>query len=92
MYFNFSEDLLLNLLNTYSHLLSKEDKKYIQHIILFLLRIFNQRIAFKLEIGNCLRIGLAYKSNLPNLLAECCSMNINMQANFWILHDIITEK
>lgn len=91
MYFNFTEDMLIDLLDTYSILLAKDDRKYIKNIILFLLRIFNMKIAFKLELKNNIQLGLSYKMNLQTIITECCSKSITMQTNCWILHGIITE-
>ena len=92
MYFNFGEDMLIDLLDTYCLLLSKEDKQYIKHIIMFLLRIFNTKIAFKLELRSSLQLGISYKANIKSLISECFSMNMTMQRNFWTLHSIITQK
>jgi len=92
MFVNLSQDMMLEFVDLYSELLSKADSENIKFIHMFLLRIFNKSIAFKLELRNTLKLTAAYKANLKQLMSACLSMNLVMMNNFWSLHGIVIQK
>lgn len=78
MYMNLGQELLLELVDTYSELLSKADGENVKHIIMFLLRIFNKRLAFRLALSHNLRLLVPYKANIKPLMNGCLSKNLAM--------------
>jgi hypothetical protein len=71
----FNEDLLLEIVATYAKILTKDQGQFIKYIVLFLARIFNKGLAFKMELSKTkLQLGVQYKANLKSILEEVVQM------------------
>lgn len=92
VYMNMNYDLMLEFVQIYSELMNRADSNNSKCIVKFMLKVYNAKIAFKLEIKNQLKLGLAYKANLKSIMKDCCFSGLQVQSNFWKLHHILTQK
>ena len=71
----FNEDLMLSIISVYAKLLTKEQGQFVKYIVLFLSRVFNKSLAFKMELSSTkLQLGVQYKANLKGILEDVVQM------------------
>ena len=66
-----NEDLMMTVLGVYSTLLTRDQGSYVRYIVLFLCRIFNKSLAFKMEISHTkLNISVQYRANFKAIIED----------------------
>ena len=72
----------------------KTKQEHFKSVILFLMKVFNPKIAFDLELGKTFKnLSAAYRANIKQLMLEATKASAGpMQSSFWQLHKIICQE
>ena len=94
MYINLPSEVMLTIVQTMLLVLTKSKGDHFRTIILFIVRTFNPKIGFELELGQTFKnISQTYKVHLNALIQEILKPGAgSLQFNFWPVHKIITQE
>lgn len=94
LFISMSTDHMLAIIRVILLSVVKTKQDHFKSVLLFILKIFNPKVAFELELGKTFKnLSPAYRSNLKPLMLEAIKQSAGpIQCSFWQLHKIICQE
>lgn len=94
-YVNLSSELILPIVQVLLlSVVKQKGGEYFKMALLFLMKVFNPKLGFELEIGKTFKnLSPVYRQHLKFLILECTKPNAGaIQGSFWSVHKIMTQE
>lgn len=93
-YVNMPSNQMLEIIRVVMLSVVSSKADYFKSVLLFIMKVFNPKIAFDLELSQTFKgLSAAYRVQLKVLLSEATKSTAGpMQSSFWPLHKIICQK
>lgn len=94
LFISMSSDHMLAIVRVILLSVVKSKQEHFKAVLLFLMRVFNPKIAFDLELGKTFKnLSTAYRLNLKALMQEAIKSSAGpLQSSFWQLHKIMCQE
>lgn len=94
LYINLPSDQMLEIVRVILQSVINSKSEYFRSIILFIMKVFNPKIGFDLELNQTFKgMSAVYRSHLKAFMTEATKSTAGpLQSSFWPMHKIICQE